>query len=141
MTDKRKARTTAATVERAAGTVTLGTAAVADADFNAKVSGGQAISALLSHGAENGLTLGDLVCVTGLNERVIRARIQAERKAGVLILSDCQHGYFLPTSENEVRRFIRSMSHRAREISVISCAAEDALVRLTGQEQIGGWQT
>lgn len=139
MTAMKKARTTAATVGRAAGTVTLGTTAVTEVNFSSKVAGGQAISALLSHGAENGLKLGDLVRMTGLNERVVRARIQAERKAGILILADCQHGYFLPGSEHEISRFIRSMNHRAREISAISRAAEDATARLTGQEQIGGW--
>lgn len=139
MSEQKNAHHTAATVERAAGTVALGTTTVSDADFNARVGQRQGISALLGHGAENGLTLGDLVRMTGLNERVIRARIQAERKTGVLILADCQHGYFLPTSEHEVRRFIRSMSHRAREISAISSAAEDALVRLSGQTRVEGW--
>lgn len=139
MTDKQKARPVGVPTRRAAGTAALGTTTVSKVDFNEKTVSSQGISALLGRGAENGLTLGDLVRMTGLNERVIRARIQAERKAGVLILADCQNGYFLPTSENEVRRFIRSMSHRAREISAISCAAEDALIRLSGQTRVEGW--
>lgn len=97
------------------------------------------VSDLLQTGAENGLTLQDLVKLTGQDERSIRRRIQMERKAGQLILSDCKHGYFLPGSEYEVRRFIRSMSQRAREIATVSRAAEDVLVGMGGQEKLGGW--
>ena len=97
------------------------------------------ISDLLHVGAENGVTLTELVQLTGEDERSIRRRIQMERKAGKLILSDNQSGYFLPASEHEVRRFIRSMSSRAREITTVACVAEDMLARMTGQEQVVGW--
>lgn len=94
---------------------------------------------LLHSGAENGTTLQELVKLTGQDERIVRRRIQAERKDGKLILSDCLHGYFLPASEQEARRFIRSMSGRAAEIAAVSRAAEAALADMTGQEQIAGW--
>ena len=94
---------------------------------------------LLNSGAENGTTLQELVKLTGQDERIVRRRIQAERKAGKLILSDCLHGYFLPASEQEARRFIRSMSGRAAEIAAVSRAAEAALADMAGQEQIAGW--
>lgn len=94
---------------------------------------------LLHVGAENALTLRELVQLTGEDERSIRRRIQAERKAGKLILSDCLHGYFLPASEQEARRFIRSMSGRAAEIAAVSRAAEVALADITGQECLEGW--
>lgn len=94
---------------------------------------------LLHVGAENALTLRELVQLTGEDERSIRRRIQAERKAGKLILSDCLHGYFLPVSEQEARRFIRSMSGRAAEIAAVSRAAEAALADITGQECLEGW--
>lgn len=97
------------------------------------------ISDLLREGAENGVTLAELVRLTGEDERSIRRRIQMERKAGRLILSDNQSGYFLPASEHEVRRFIRSMSSRAREITTVACVAEDVLARMTGQERMAGW--
>ena len=97
------------------------------------------ISDMLHEGAENGLTLTELVQLTGEDERSIRRRIQRERKAGKLILSDNQSGYFLPATEDEVKRFIRSMSRRAREISAVAVVAEDALARMTGQESLGGW--
>ena len=97
------------------------------------------ISDLLHVGAENALTLRELVQLTGEDERSIRQRIQAERKAGKLILSDCLHGYFLPASEQEARRFIRSMSGRAAEIAAVSRAAEAALADMAGQTMVEGW--
>ena len=95
---------------------------------------------LLHEGSENGMTLTELVQLTGEDERTIRRRIQAERKAGKLILADCKYGYFLPTSTLDIQRFISSMSRRSREIAAISYAAEDALLKMTGQETLRGWQ-
>ena len=97
------------------------------------------ISELLHVGAENALTLRELVQLTGEDERSIRRRIQAERKAGKLILSDNQNGYFLPENPADVQRFARSMSRRAAEIAGIARAAEAALADMAGQEQIAGW--
>ena len=97
------------------------------------------ISDLLHTGAENGTTLRELVAVTGLNERVVRLKIQQERKAGKLILSNNRDGYFLPERPEDVKRFARSMSRRAAEISTIARAAEAALADITGQAQIAGW--
>lgn len=94
---------------------------------------------LLHVGAENALTLRELVQLTGEDERSIRRRIQAERKAGKLILSDNQNGYFLPENPADVQRFARSMSRRAAEIAGIARAAEAALADMAGQEQIAGW--
>lgn len=95
---------------------------------------------LLHEGSENGMTLTELVQLTGEDERTIRRRIQAERKAGKLILADCKNGYFLPTSTLDIQRFISSMSRRSREIAAISHAAEDVLLKMTGQETLRGWQ-
>ena len=97
------------------------------------------VSDLLHEGAENGTMFTELVQLTGEDERSIRRRIQTERKAGKLILSDCKSWYFLPTSTLDIQRFIRSMSRRSREIAAISHAAEDALLKMTGQERMVGW--
>lgn len=97
------------------------------------------VSDLLHEGSENGVTLTELVQLTGEDERTIRRRIQTELKAGKLILSDCKSGYFLPTSTLDIQRFISSMSRRSREIAAISHAAEDVLLKMTGQERMVGW--
>ena len=94
---------------------------------------------LLHVGTENALTLRELVQLTGEDERSIRRRIQAERKAGKLILSDNQNGYFLPENPADVQRFARSMSRRAAEIARIARAAEAALADMAGQEHMEGW--
>ena len=94
------------------------------------------IFSLLQTGAENGVMLRELVAMTGMN---VRLKIQQERKAGKLILSNNRDGYFLPETTEDVQRFARSMSRRAAEISSIARAAEAALADLTGQAQIAGW--
>jgi hypothetical protein len=97
------------------------------------------ISDLLHPGAENGVKLTELAALTNLDEREVRRRIQAERKAGKLILSDCLHGYFLPENSSDVQRFARSMSRRAAEIASIARAAEVALADMAGQQHMEGW--
>ena len=99
----------------------------------------QLISDLLHKGRNNGLTLQDLVKLTGMDERTIRRKIHVERKSGILIITDCVNGYFLPENSHDVKVFIRSMNGRAREIADISRAAEDALAKMENQEQINGW--
>ena len=97
------------------------------------------ISDLLHPGAENGVKLSELAALTNQDEREVRRRIQEERKAGKLILSDCLHGYFLPENSSDVQRFARSMSRRAAEIASIARAAEVALADMAGQEHMEGW--
>ena len=94
---------------------------------------------LLQTGAENGVTLRELVAMTGMNERLVRLKIQQERRAGKLILSNNRDGYFLPENPEDVQCFARSMSRRAAEIASIARAAEAALADLAGQEAIAGW--
>ena len=110
-------------------------------NFNSNTDGRKTpqIFALLHTGAENGTTLRELVAATGLNERVVRLKIQQERKDGKLILSNNRDGYFLPECPEDVRRFARSMSRRAAEIAGVARAAETALADMTGQECLEGW--
>ena len=108
-------------------------------DYNTVSRKTPSISDLLHTGAENGTTLRELVAATGLNERVVRLKIQQERKAGKLILSNNRDGYFLPETPEDVQRFARSMSRRAAEIAGVARAAESALADMGGQEAIAGW--
>ena len=108
-------------------------------DYNTILRKTPSISDLLHSGAENGTTLRELVALTGMNERVVRLKIQQERKDGKLILSNNRDGYFLPECPEDVRRFARSMSRRAAEIAGVARAAETALADMTGQECLEGW--
>ena len=139
MKKRKEARPDAGTSEQAKGKSTFPSGNSQKQFITAANSGQGSITSLLMTGAENGLTVQDLVKLTGQDERSIRRQIQVERKAGQLILSDCKSGYFLPASEYEVRRFIRSMSQRAREIAAVSRVAEDVLAGMGGQEKLGGW--
>ena len=108
-------------------------------DYSTVLRKTPSISDLLHTGAENGVTLRELVAATGLNERVVRLKIQQERRAGKLILSNNKDGYFLPERHEDVQRFARSMSRRAAEIATVARAAEAALADMSGQECLEGW--
>lgn len=82
------------------------------------------ISDLLSHGAENGVTLRDLKEMTGQDGRAVRRRIESERRQGIPILSNCRDGYFLPDNEGEKARCVRSMRGRAKQILITAAAIE-----------------
>ena len=135
--EKERAPANVAASARAAGDGL--TAEFPTTDYSASSQKVLSISDLLHTGAENGTTLRELVATTGLNERVVRLKIQQERKAGKLILSNSRDGYFLPASPRDVQRFARSMSRRAAEIASIARAAESALADMSGQECLEGW--
>ena len=84
------------------------------------------ISRLLMCGQENAIPLRQIVKLTGINGRVVRGMISEERLNGTPILSDNATGYYLPASEDEKVRFIRSMKHRAKEIERAAEAIEKA---------------
>lgn len=126
--------------ERATETAALTGATFSKNDFTTATVGRQPkITALLSRGAENAVTLRDLVALTGWSGREVRRQIQAERKAGALILSDNSCGYFLPESPDDLKKFYRSMDHRAREIMAAARMAEAAYLEALGQGKIAGW--
>lgn len=93
----------------------------------------------LLKGSENAVPLRHLTALLCMNERSVRAQIARERKAGHIIISDNEHGYFLPSSAEDIKRFSRSMNHRAKEILTVARMADDALARAEGQEQTKGW--
>ena len=89
-------------------------------------TGGQPgkIEKLLSHGAENAVTLQHLVKLTELPARQVRQQIQAERLQGIPILADNEHGYYLPETQEDVELFYKSMLHRAAEITRVATAVK-----------------
>ena len=139
MSKQKKAPTSAATlVEAAERTRECGSHSQLH-DTMKPGAGSIRISDLLHQGKENALTLKDLVKITGMDERLIRRKIHLERASGTVIVSDNQSGYFLPGDSADVRRFYRSMAHRAAEINKIALAAESALAETEGQTTVEGW--
>lgn len=84
------------------------------------------IENLLLYGPENGQTLKDLVHITQWPERAIRKEIEVERRDGAVIISDNAYGYYLTDDPAEAKRFVRSMHHRAAQISQTATAVEKA---------------
>lgn len=123
MKKNEKARPTVAAVGQADGKA----ASNFQCDFNPLTTGNQSrISSFLCRGRENAVPLQQLQKWTGLDGRVIRQRIAAERFKGIPILSDNQTGYFLPATEEERKRCVCSMKHRAKEIYKAAQAIETA---------------
>ena len=117
MNDKKKTSTSSAKRMEAKETAGFSGSAISTKDFTTKAARVQVtISDFLHAGRENAQPLVDLCKLTGMDGRQVRLCIQRERLMGEPILSDNAHGYYLPGSEREVREFVRSMRHMAREI-------------------------
>ena len=87
---------------------------------------GQRISDLLSHGAENGVTLRHLEKLTDLDGRTLRLMIRQERLGGVPICEDSKNGYFMPSSTDERDTCAKRLRHRAAQIVKVADAIAEA---------------
>lgn len=115
------------------------------------VAGQLKIADFLGAGQKNAVPLRHLEMLTGFDGRTVRRMIANERLGGAPILADNLTGYFLPASENERQRCVRSMKHRAQEIQRAAAAIAAAEVHegfrpapssansATEQERIPGW--
>ena len=74
------------------------------------------IADLLGHGQNAAVPLRNPKELAGLPGREVRRMIEAERRAGALIISDNAHGYYLTDDPAEAQRFAQSMRHRAGQI-------------------------
>ncbi|HAJ65731.1 MAG TPA: hypothetical protein DCM61_04010 [Clostridiales bacterium] len=81
------------------------------------------ITSLLPSGAERAVSLRRLAEITGLSEREVRRSIQRERMNGAAIC-EAGAGYFLAETDEERRRWVRSMRGRARQILRAARAVE-----------------
>ena len=117
MPKRKRAAPVLAHRERQMETGTYGRASTSISQNTTQRSGIQPgkIESLLSHGAENALTLDHLVAMTELPARQVRQLIQAERLRGAQILADNQNGYYLPENQEDVELFYKSMLHRAAD--------------------------
>ncbi len=86
------------------------------------------ISQLLLRGVENAVSRRDLMALTGYSDRSLRLLIETERRQGIPILSDNQHGYFLPENQGEIDCCVRSLRSRAAEIEATATAIEKAVL-------------
>lgn len=125
--DKKKARPSAGTPERAKPEAETKQATTSNCDCTTTAAGRQTkITDYLGRSRENAITGRELCALTGLDHRTIRAQIEQERRSGALIVADNQNGYWLTDDPLEAQRFARSMQHRAGEILRTAQAIEGA---------------
>ena len=129
MTENEKAHPTVGAAEQAMAGNVLADGYSRDYCTSNFVSGQILISDYLSTGQENAVPLRHLKNITGIDGRTVRRMIFEERLAGIPILADNQTGYYLPATQEEKQRCVRSMKHRAREIERAAEAIEVAEVQ------------
>ena len=95
----------------------------------------------LPFGRENAIPAKALADALGFpTTRELRKQIERERSAGAVILSDCHRGgYYLSNDPEELRRFTRTLTARAKNTAKAAQSAQIALDAATGQERMEGW--
>ena len=118
MSIEKMTRPTVAAVEQVEAGAGLAGASTSDSQSTTSAPPGQAvkIADLLGHGQSAAVPLRHLKELAGLPGREVRRMIEAERRAGALIISDNAHGYYLTDDPAEAQRFAQSMRHRAGQI-------------------------
>lgn len=119
MSRSKKISTREATRAEAAGieTAALTGASVPCSYSTSNAAPGQlSIADFLGHSRETARTGRELCAALDVDSRTLRQRIEAERRAGVLIVADNASGYWVTDDPGEAQRFASSMQHRAREI-------------------------
>lgn len=108
------------TTEKAAGNTSIPVC-----NSTKKASPGQlSIAEFLGHSREAARTGRELCAALDVDSRTLRQRIEAERRAGALIVADNASGYWVTTDPAEAQAFARSMRHRAHEIIQTARAIE-----------------
>lgn len=127
MKEIKKRRPGASNTRTAEGAATCSGVTVPKVKFSTSEKNRQIqVSDFLMRGVENATPRRHLRQLTGFSDRDLRRRIQEERQRGFPILSDNEHGYFLPADAEERARFVRSMRSRAKEIESVATAVEEA---------------
>lgn len=120
-----KTRPGAGTPERATETAAYSRAAISYGHFTTTAAGRQRrVSDFLSRGRENAVPLRHLKKLMETDGRTVRLMIQQERLSGTPICADNLTGYYLPANEEEKSACVRSMRHRAAEITKTALAIE-----------------
>lgn len=81
----------------------------------------------IPHGRDNAITRAELVRLTGLSDRNVRAQISQARRNNVIINLQDGGGYYRPTERAEIERYAMQEEHRLKSIGWSLKAARDAL--------------
>lgn len=93
------------------------------------------ISELLPSGKDNAISMHALARRLGINERILRQRIHAERVAGHLICSDGS-GYYKPKGRSELQKYCHQMQRRLVSAAENQKAAREMLKNIGGQMEL-----
>lgn len=99
------------------------------------------IEKFLLPGKENALPGRALAGLLGLSLRDISLAVEAARRAGAPICASVDArcpGYYLASSAGELADYLASLDRRLNNVRQTRQHLESVLIRLTGQEQIGG---
>ena len=90
--------------------------------------GAQGLGSLLRQGPDNAVTVGQIAALWDCDARAVTMALYNARRLGEPICSGTQ-GLYLPRDEADVRLCVRSMRHRAREITRSATALARAWVK------------
>ena len=95
----------------------------------------------LPYGRNNAIPWRDLANRLGYrSKRELQKQIEAERRAGFVILTDFTgRGDFRSEDPEDLKRFIRTMKSKARNTRIAIISAERELNKATGQTAFDGW--
>lgn len=99
------------------------------------------IHEILPTGKENAIPGRDLMSMLGLRDlRDLTQLVERERKDGFPICASTSgdKGYYLAANATELEEYIKSLSRRHHNIGRTMTHLEDTLLKMTGQEKIGG---
>ena len=72
------------------------------------------ILSIIGRGKDQGIHVKDICRATELDDRGARKTIETMRRAGVVICSDCLHGFYYPETLEELRLYVRQEERRGR---------------------------
>lgn len=99
------------------------------------------VTDFLRKGRENAIPSKELAVMCGYSTtRELQSEIAIERANGAVILSTTNGsgGYFLPATEEEVQRFIATLTNRAANTFAALKSAKAFLKQMQGQERMDG---
>lgn len=94
------------------------------------------ILSLIGTGWEQGVHVRDICRATELDDRGARKAIEAIRRAGVVVCTDCLHGYYYPETLEELGQYVRQEERRGRSTFYTLKAARQ-LYRQRSEEASG----
>ena len=93
------------------------------------------INSRLRFGADRAVPVKELCNITGLPDRVLRKRIERMRECGMCIISD-SNGYYLPATEDELKRFIAKTEKTAKSYFASLRTAKRTLRKIQNEPQL-----